>query len=105
MEWKWVPGSAFAGGKSWESGSSEVKSERIRELLSEDDTTLVGDYGEMERGVEEVKGVMKSYEERNNEAKEEHLEFGSEEANEVRMLGSWEVAEADERMRIKKTSS
>ena len=41
----------------------------------------------MERGVEEVKGEMRSYEERNKRAKEEHLEFGSEEANEVRMLG------------------
>ena len=40
-----------------------------------DDTTLVGDYGEIERGVEEVKGVMRKYEERNNKAKEKHLEF------------------------------
>ena len=54
--------------------------------------------------MEEVKGVMRSYEERNNEAKEEHLEFGSEEANEVRMLGSWVGAEADARMRIIKAS-
>ena len=41
----------------------------------------------MERRVEEVK-VMRSYEERNNEANEKHLEYGREEANVVRMLGS-----------------
>ena len=66
VEGKWMHGSAFAVGKSWESGSSEVKSMRIRELLFADDTTLVGEYGEIERGVEEVKGVMRSYEENNN---------------------------------------
>ena len=104
VEWKWIPGSSFAGGKSWESGSSEAKSVRIRELLFADDTTLVGEHVEMERGVEEVKEVMRSYEERNNEAKEEHMEFGSEEANEVRMLGSWVGAEADGRMRIRRAS-
>ena len=33
-----------------------------------------------------------------------HLEFGSEDANEVRMFGSWVGAEADTRMRVKRAS-
>ena len=47
---------------------------------------------------------MKSYEESNNEAKEEHLEFNSKAANEMSMFGTWVGADADERMRIKRAS-
>ena len=41
VEWKWVPGSSFAGGKSWKSGTSEAESVTIREQLFADDSTLV----------------------------------------------------------------
>ena len=51
---------------------------KIIELLFADDTTLVREYVKRERGVEKVKRVIRNYEERNNEPKEEHLEFGSE---------------------------
>mgnify|MGYP000250576798 CR=1 FL=1 len=38
--WKFV-----CEGKSWETGSSEVKRVRMREFFFADDTTLLGEYG------------------------------------------------------------
>jgi len=104
VEWKWVPGSTFAGNARWEKGSSECKNVRISELLFADDTTIVGERSEMVNGVEAVKGVMEMFEEKNNEGKEEVLEFGSEAANEVRILGSWVGANEDVKKRIKRAS-
>ena len=104
VEWKWVPGSTFAGKARWEKGSTEGVSVRISELLFADDTTLVGEWREMESGANEVKEVMNKFEEKNNEGKEEVLEFGSDQANEIRMLGSWVGAEADGKKRIKRAS-
>ena len=51
-----VPGSSYAEGKGWENGSLEIKSVRKMKLLLADDTMLVGEYGEMERELGEVKG-------------------------------------------------
>lgn len=53
------------------------------------DTTEIGDKEELEEGVAVVKEVMGRFEERNNDGKEEVLDFGTEEAEGVRMLGSW----------------
>ena len=52
-------------------------------------TTVVGTKGEMDESVRRVKEVMGRWEERNIEDKEEMLEFGTEEGDEVRILGSW----------------
>ena len=35
------------------------------------------------------RGEIAEFEEKNNDDKEEKLEFGSEEGNKIRMLGSW----------------
>ena len=45
-----------------------------------------------------VKEVMGRWEERNNEDKEEVLEFGTEEGDEVRILGSWMGEKEDVRI-------
>ena len=42
MKFRWVPGSSFAGGKSWERGSSEAKEVVVTSALFADDTTIVG---------------------------------------------------------------
>ena len=49
-----------------------------------------------------LKEVMGRWEERNNEDKEEVLEFGTEEGDEVRILGSWMGEKEDMRNRIKR---
>lgn len=102
--WKWMPGGSFAGVRNWERKSTEAKEIRVRSVLFADDTTIVGRKEEMENGVGAVKEVMGRWEERNNEDKEEELEFGEEEAEEIRMLGSWIGPEADVKNRIKRAN-
>ena len=104
VEWKWVPGGAFAGGSVWEKGGTEVKSVRVSELLFADDTTIVGTNDEIDEGVREVKGVMSMFEERSNDAKEECLEFDKVESESIRVLGSWVGAKEDVTMRIRRAS-
>ena len=89
VKWNWMPGSAFAGMKGWEKGSSETKEVKITSALFADDTTIVGTKGEINEGVERIKSVMNKWEERNNDDKEEVLEFGTEEGKGIRVLGSW----------------
>ena len=87
--YKWVPGSALPGERLWEKENSEAVEVWIDSSLFADDTTMVGDEEELEEGVEVTKRVMGSFEERNNDDKEEGLVFGSEESGGVRMLGCW----------------
>ena len=68
---------------------------RVSSVLFADVTTIIGKSGEMESGVGKVKEVVNKWEETNNEDKEERLVFGTRKGKEIRMLGSWVVAEAD----------
>ena len=104
VAWRWVPGGSFAGAKVWEKGGRECKTVRMKNALFADDTTIVGMSGELNEGVRLVKSVMNEWEERNNEAKEEVLEFGTEEGGGVRVLGSWVSASADVGNRIKRAN-
>lgn len=51
-----------------------------------------------------MKSVMNKWEERNNDDKEEELEFGTEEGGEIKILGSWVSSEVDVRNRIRRAS-
>ena len=74
IEWKWVPGSAFAGAGNWEK-NSEAKGVRLGLSLFADDTTIVGKREEIESGTRVMKG-MGRFEERCNDDKEEVLDAG-----------------------------
>ena len=100
--WKWMPGSSFASERVRERGSGEAKEIRIDCMLFADDMTVVGTEGEMDESVRRVKEVMGRWEERNNEDKEEVLEFGTEEGDEVRILGSWMGEREDVKNRIRR---
>ena len=63
--------------------------------------TLTGKKNEIAQGVEETKKVMNAFEERNNDNKEETLDFGTEEGNKIRMLGSWMGWEEDVNQRLR----
>ena len=102
VRWRWQPGSAFPSVNLWEKYSSETESRDIALSLFADDTTIVGRKDEIDGGVEEVKRVMETFEERNNNNKEETLVFGSEEGKEIRMLGCWMGAEEDIKQRKKR---
>lgn len=51
-----------------------------------------------------MKKVMNKWEKRNNDAKEEVFEFGTDEGGEMRVLGSWKIANADASNWIKRTN-
>ena len=104
VPWRWVPGGSFAGSGIWKKGGKECKSVRLSCGLFADDTTVVGMSGELNEGVRYVKSVMNEWEERNNDAKEEVLEFGTDEGGDIRVLGSWVSASADVRNRIKRAN-
>ena len=100
--YKFVPGSSFPNEKRWESHNSEAKKIRLDKGLFADDTTILGKKDEINQGVEETKRVMNQFEERNNDDKEEVLDFGTEEGDKIRMLGCYVGAEVDVRQRIKR---
>ena len=87
LNFKWVPGSSFPSINGWEKPNSEAKRLKIDKALFADDTTKVGKKKELDIGVRVTKEVMARLEERNNEDKEEVLEFGEEAGNRIRMLG------------------
>ena len=100
--WRWVPGGSFAGVGNWEKECSEAKEVRVRLVLFADDTTIIGEKGELGRGVDRIKEVMSRWEEKNNEDKEERVEFGSQEGGKIRILGSWIGGREDVGNRIKR---
>ena len=85
-----------------ERGNVEAKEIQIDCMLFADDTTVVGTKGEMDESVRRVREVMGRWEERHNEDKEEVLEFGTEEGDEVRILGILMGEKVDVRNRIKR---
>ena len=52
VEWSWVPGGGFPGVSLWERKHHEARTSRIETILFADDTTLVGERGEIEGGQE-----------------------------------------------------
>ena len=102
ISFNWVPGNSFPGNRLWEKYNSEAKRIKIDKALFADDTTLAGNKKEIDQGVEETKKVMNAFEERNNDNKEETLDFGNEEGNKIRMLGSWMGWEEDINQRLRR---
>ena len=103
LAFKWVPGSAFPNPNQWEKATnSEAKRIRIDKGLFADDTTKIGKKKELEEGIKVTKAVMNSFEERNNDDKEEELFFGDQRGDKIRMLGSYIGVEEDTKQRIKR---
>jgi hypothetical protein len=101
ITFKYVPGSSFPASSSWERFNSEAKKLRVDKELFADDTTVIGHKKEMETGLRVMKEVMERFEEKNNEDKEEKVEFGTDDSNKIRMLGSWLGPEEDIKQRKK----
>ena len=102
----WIPGSTFPSSVKWEkSGNSEAKRIRIDKGLFADDTTIAGKKKELEQGVQETKKIMNKFEERNNDDKEEELNFGREDSSKIRMLGCYMGETEDTKQRIKRAGA
>ena len=89
VKWHWVPGSNIPDPNKVEKYNSEAVTVPITLSLFADDTIFVGERKELQEGIQIVKDVMSQFEEKNNEDKEEVAVFGTSEAEEIRMLGSW----------------
>ena len=100
--WKWIPAGTFVGESAWEKECLKAKEVRITSVLFAGDTSVVARKGEMEECVRVTKEVMGEWEERNNEDKEENVEFGREECEDIRILGSWVEDKADVRNRLRR---
>ena len=100
MVWKWIPGERFAGESVLEKKCSEAKEVRFTGVLFADDTSVFVRKGEMDECVRVTKEVMGEWEERNNKDKEESVEFGQENYENVRILRSWVGDRAAVRNRI-----
>ena len=65
---------------------------------------VMGYKEELGQGVATVKEVMGWFEKRNNDEKEEELNFGKEDSGKIRMLGSWMGWKADMDERLKRAN-
>ena len=70
--------------------------------LFSDDTTIFRTKEELERGFKANKEVMTSFEEKNNETKEESLVFEETSSHGIRMPGSWKNLKVDVQDRIER---
>ena len=59
---------------------------------------------EKEEGKQIIEKVMGEFEERTNESKEEKMEFGAKDSEEIQMLGTYMGNEHDTNMRIKRAA-
>ena len=105
ITFNWVPGSYFPAEKTWEKFNSEAKKVKLDQALFADDTTLAGKKKEIEHGVQETKKIMNCFEERNNDDKEETLDFGTDDSSKIRMLGSWMGWKEDLNQRVKRAGA
>ena len=102
LSYNWVPGSSLPSVNSWEKYNSEAKRVKIDNALFADDTTVVGKKKEVDEGIKVIKDVMKRLEEKNNEDKEEVLDFGDESSHKIRMLGCYMGWKEDVNQRIRR---
>ena len=88
-----------------EKPNSEAKRVRIDLSLFADDTTVIGRRKEIEVGLRVTKEIMSKFEEKNNDAKEEELVFGTENGEKIRMLGSYIGNNEDIKQRVKRANT
>ena len=82
--------------------NSEASSARLDISLFADDTTFIGTQKEIQEGKKIIENVMKQFEELTNVDKEENLIFGSEQSEDIRMLGTWLGRKTDMKHRIQR---
>ena len=98
IEWCLMKGNNLPG-QRYEIFNSEATGHLFTCSLFADDTTLLGEEKEMEMAVPLTKEIMMSFEEKNNDGKEERMVFGGGEEEKTRMLGCWLGAAEDIKQR------
>ena len=100
-----MPGHSFLPKNIKNMFNSEDKNATLTISLFPDDITIIGTNDEIEESKQIIQKVMGEFEERTNEAKEETMEFGARDSEEIRMLGTYMGNEHDTEMRIKRAAS
>ena len=101
-DWSFMPGHSLPPKNVKNTFKSEAKSTTLTMSLFADDTTIIGMSDEIEEGKQIIEKVMGEFEKRTNESKEEKMEFGTKDSEEIRMLGTYMGNEHDTKMRIKR---
>ena len=88
----------------WEKFNSEANTINVSLSLFADDTTIIGNKEEITAGVERMKETIKTFEETNNDDKEETVDLISQESNNTSMLGVWIGPKDDVKRRIRRAN-
>ena len=104
IDWSFMPGHSLPPKNVKNTFNSEAKNTTLTISLFADDTTIIGMSDEIEEGKQIIEKVMGEFEERTNESKEEKMEFGAKDSEEIRMLGTYMGNEHDTNMRIKRAA-
>ena len=102
IEWKWLPDGKLQSNTQYGRYNSEAKKTSIMMSLFAYGTAILGTREELELGCKAIKEVMTTFEQRNNETKEERLVFGETLSHAIRRLGSWMNSKVDVQNRIKR---
>ena len=104
IEWSFMPGHSLPLKNVKNTFNSAAKNTTLTMSLFADDTTIIGMNDEIDEGKQIIQKVMGEFEERTNESKEEKIEFGARDSEEIRMLGTYMGNEHDTKMRIKRAA-
>ena len=100
--WRYMTGHSLPPKHLKNSFNSEASSTRLEMSLFADDTTVIGTQEEITEGKKIIEKVMRQFEELTNVDKEENLIFGSEESEDIRMLGTWLGRKTDMKHRMQR---
>ena len=104
IDWSFMPGHSLPSKNVKNTFNSEAKSTTLTISLFSDDTTIIGMSPEIEEGKQTIEKVMGELEEGTNESKEEKMEFGAKDSEEIQMLGTYMGNGHDIKMRIKRAA-
>ena len=88
IEWSFMPGHSLPTKNVKNTFNSEAKNTTLTISLFAD-TTMIGMNEEIEEGQQIIEKVMGEFGGRTDEAKEEKMEFGARDSEEIRMLGTY----------------
>ena len=100
--WRYMTGHSLLPKHLKNTFNSEASSTRLEMSLFADDTTVIGTQEEITEGKKIIEKVMRQFEELTNVDKEENLIFGSEESEDIRMLGTWLGRKTDMKHRMQR---
>ena len=98
IDWSFMPGYSLPPKNVKNAHNSQAKNTTLTMSLFADDTTITGMSDEIEEGKQIIEKVMGELEERTNESKEDKIEFGTKDSEEIRILGTYMGNEHDTKM-------